>query len=83
MNEMKNLVSIRTNKYYSKEGEEYKKIHELVFLTDSAKYSQTNSGDIVRERAIEEIRFSVTDKGFEQMIDLLTKLKDAKEEDLV
>lgn len=83
---MNNLVSIRTNIVYSKEvkeGEEkYNRHQELILLVDKPKYSYSNEGEIVRERGLEELRFTVNEKGFEQLIELLEKLKDVENDEL-
>lgn len=80
---MKSLIGVRTNIYYTKEEGQEIKHHELVLLLDTPQYSRSNAGEIIRERAIEETRFTVTDKGLEGLIDLLSKLKDVKEEELI
>ncbi len=86
---MNHLISIRTNIIYAKkkkenetDADEYKKFHELIFLVDKPTYRRTNDSDIVREREVEELRFNVSDKAFDEMIKLLVKLKDIKEEEL-
>jgi hypothetical protein len=82
---MKTLLQVRDNIYYKKDdskSEEYTKIHELVFLLDNPSYKRTNEGDIIRERGIEEIRFAVTDKGIDSLIEMLQTYKEAKEENL-
>lgn len=80
------LISVRTNIRYAKvvvDGkEEFKRNQELVFLVDKPEYSFTNEGTVVRSRAIDEFRCDVGDKGLEQLIELLTKLKDAEPSDL-
>lgn len=86
---MNTLLSIRTNIIYSKKEkkdkttqDEFVKHHELIFLVDKPKYTQTNGGDIVRERAVEELRFTVSEKAFEALIEHLVKLKDIDESEL-
>ena len=86
---MNTLLSIRTNILYAKkdkkskeDADEFVKHHELIFLVDKPKYTQTNSGEIIRERAVDELRFSVSTTSFEALIELLTKLKDADESEL-
>ena len=84
---MKHLLSIRDNILFSrskneKEEEVYNKYHELVFLLDKPMYSQTNSGEIIRERDIEEVRFVVSDVNFDKMLKMLEAFKDAEPEDL-
>lgn len=79
---MKNLVSVNTNIIYKKSGEEYDKYFEIVLLIDQAQYNRTNAGEIIRERGIEEQRFVTSEKGLDGLIEILTKYKEAKEEDL-
>lgn len=86
---MKRLLQIRTNIYYTKkpkktdsEPDIFDKHHELVILLDQASYSYSNSQEVVRERQVEEIRFCIADENFDKFIDILTKLKEVKEEDL-
>lgn len=86
---MNQLLSIRTNIVYARKkkqdenaADEYKKFHELIFLVDKPGYKRTNEGEIIRERSIEEVRFTVSNEAFGTMIRLLTELKDVKEEEL-
>lgn len=82
---MKTLLQVRDNIYYTKKAsdvEEYTKVHELVILLDNPSYKQTNEGDIIRERGIEEIRFAITDKGIDTLIEMLKTYQGAKEENL-
>ena len=86
---MNTLLSIRTNILYAKKDKkskedagEFVKYHELIFLVDKPKYTQTNSGEIVRERAVDELRFIVSEKVFDTLIDHLVKLKDIDESEL-
>jgi hypothetical protein len=80
------LLSVRTNIRYAKEVvdgvEKYIRSQELIFLVDKPEYSFTNEGTVVRSRAINEFRCDVGDKGLEQLIELLTKLKDVEPSDL-
>lgn len=87
---MNTLLSIRTNILYAKKNkkskedvDEFVKHHELIFLVDKPKYTQTNGGEIVRERAVDELRFIVSEKVFDTLIDHLVKLKDIDESELV
>ena len=83
---MKTILQVRDNIYYTKEksdGEEYTKIHELIILLDNPSYKRTNEGDIIRERGVEEVRFAVTDKGIDNLIEVLQSYKEAKEENLL
>ena len=86
---MNTLIQIRTNIYYSKkdkkdkkEKDEYIRFNELILLVDKAKYTHTNSGEIVRERGVDELRFSVSRDSLEALITMLTKFKDVDETDL-
>lgn len=82
---MKSILQVRDNIYYKKEtaeSTEYSKVHELVFLLDNPSYKRTNEGDIIRERGIEEVRFAVSDKGLDSLIEMLQTYKNSKEEDL-
>jgi hypothetical protein len=84
---MNQLLSIRKNIYYTKgksDSEEYNRAHEIVLIVDEPKYSRTNEGEIVRERGCKEIRFTISsDEAFNKFIEILTKYKESKEEDLV
>lgn len=86
---MNTLLSIRTNIVYAKkakkskeDADEFVKHHELIFLVDKPKYAQTNSGEIIRERAVDELRFVVSEKAFDTLIEHLAKLKDIDESEL-
>ena len=86
---MNTLIQIRTNIYYSKkdkkdkkEKDEFIRHNEIILLVDKAKYTHTNSGEIVRERDVNELRFSVTKESLEALIETLTRFKDVDETDL-
>ncbi len=86
---MGQLISIRTNIHYTKKVKEdqsepdvFERQQELIFLVDKAEYKRTNSSEIIRERSIEDFRFTVSDESFEIMMKMLQQIKDAKEEDL-
>lgn len=82
---MKTILQVRDNIYYTKEKsdvEVYTKVHELIILLDNPSYKRTNEGDIIRERGVEEVRFAVTDKGIDNLIEVLQSYKEAKEENL-
>lgn len=83
---MNSLISIRTNVVYSKEikngDEKYHRHQELIFLVDKPKYTYSNEGEIVRERGLQELRFTVNEKGMEQLIKLLEKLKEVEPDEL-
>jgi len=79
---MSQLISVRTNIFYTKVKGEYLRNQELIFLLDKPKYSFTNENEVLRERGIEEVRMMISQSAFEQMLEILTSLKDVKEEDL-
>ena len=82
---MKSILQVRDNIYYKKEtadSDEYTKIHELVILLDNPSYKRTNEGDVIRERGVDEVRFAVSDKGLDSLIEVLQSYKEAKEENL-
>lgn len=79
---MNQLVEIRTNIVYTKENDNYKKLQELIFLIEKPSYKFTNEQEVIRTRELTELRFTVTEKVFDQMLSLLTHLKDINEEDL-
>jgi hypothetical protein len=77
------IVAIRTNIFYCKDKNGlFKKHHELVFLIDKPSYRYSTEGEIIRERILDEVRFSVSDNNFDQLIDQLKKIKDTEESDL-
>ena len=86
---MNTLVSVRTNIFYAKKKkqdekaeDEFVRNQELIFLVDKPTYRYSNEGEIIRERGLDEVRFTVSDKAFEQLIKLLEKLKDVDETEL-
>lgn len=86
---MNTLVSVRTNIVYAKKKKQDEKVEdefvrhqELIFLVDKPTYRYSNEGEIIRERGLDEVRFTVSDKAFEQLIKLLVKLKDVDESEL-
>lgn len=79
---MNHLISVRTNIIYSKTIEEFKRFQELIFLVDQPTYRFSTEGEIIRERQVAELRFTVSDKTFDELIKILLKLKDAEESDL-
>ena len=87
---MNTLLQIRTNILYNKKDKKNKqdadvfvKHFELIFLVDKPKYAQTNSGEIIRERAVGELRFNVSENNIDALIAQLAKLKDMDESELV
>ena len=80
---MKGLVSVTTNIFYSKDSEgNFNKQNELVFVLDETNYEVTKSGNVERTKQLKDFRFVVSEKGFDKLIEVLQKLRDAKEEDL-
>lgn len=79
---MESLLAIRSNIFYTKEDDNFIKNHEIILLVDKAKYTQTNGGQIVRERAVDELRFSISNESIDTMINHLEALKTIEEKDL-
>jgi hypothetical protein len=82
---MNQLVSIRTNVFYLKEPnteKEFTRLQEIILLVDKPKYTYSNEGEVLRERAVEELRFSVGEEALEQLISQFEKLKNVDPNDL-
>ena len=79
---MESLTATRSNIIYTKDKEEYQKHFEMVFLTNSANYSLSNEFDIVRSRAIKEQRVVISEKNLKEIIAMLVKFQNIKDEDL-
>jgi hypothetical protein len=86
---MNTLVSVRTNIVYAKKKkqdekaeDEFVRHHEVILLVDKPNYRYSNEGEIIRERGLEEVRFIISEKSFENLIQLLKLLKDADESEL-
>lgn len=80
---MNSLISVRTNIIYSKaENGEMKRHQELIFLVDQPEYRRSTEGEIVRERGIKELRFTVSEGGFKQLMEILAKLQTVEESEL-
>ena len=86
---MNHLISVRTNIIYAKkkkkdenEQDEYKRFQELIFLVDKPNYRYSNEGEIVRERGVEEVRFTVSERAYDELIKLLVKKQSIDESDL-
>lgn len=86
---MNTLISVRTNIVYAKNkkqdenGEDvFVRHQELIFLVDKPTYRYSNEGEIIRERGLDELRFTVSEKAFDQLIKVLEQLKEASESDL-
>jgi hypothetical protein len=80
---MKKLVSITTNILYGKKKNqneyEFVKHYELIFLLDTPKYRYSNEGEIIRERGLDEMRFTISENDLENLIKLLKEIKDIDE----
>jgi hypothetical protein len=72
---MNHLLSVRSNELFSKDGDTYKRFLEIIFLVDQPGYRSTNEGVIIRERLIKELRFTISDKNLDDLINLLTSMK--------
>jgi hypothetical protein len=80
---MNQLIQVRQNIFYTKQEGEFVKGREIILVVDEVNYKRTNEGDVIRERGCKEIRFVLnSDDAFEALIEALTNLKNAKEEDL-
>ncbi len=80
---MNGLVTVTTNILYTKDSEgNFNKQNELIFVLDETNYEVTKSGNVERTKQLKDIRFVVSEKGFDKLIEVLQKLRDAKEQDL-
>lgn len=86
---MNTLISVRTNIVYAKNKKQdenaddvFVRHQELIFLVDKPTYRYSNEGEIIRERGLDELRFTVSEKAFDQLIKVLEQLKEASESDL-
>lgn len=80
---MKALASVRANIFYGKnDKDELKKHFEIVLLVDKPIYSVGNEGNIIRERGVEEMRFTVAEEAFDLFISHLKEIRGANESDL-
>jgi len=79
---MNQLLQTRENLLYKKVGEEFKKVHEIIFLVDDVKYTVNNESVIVRERGIKELRMVMLTEQLDELIEQLKSYRDIKEEDL-
>lgn len=86
---MNTLKTIRTNIYYIKKvqddgtvTDEYKKMNELVFVIDKPSYRLSSEGRVIRERVIEDFRFTVDEESFDAFITFLLKIKEERESSL-
>jgi hypothetical protein len=52
-------------------------------LVDRPKYTQTNGGEIIRERAVDELRFIVSENIFDDFLATLNTIKNAEENQLI
>ena len=73
---MNQIKTIRTNEFFAKQpgSDEIVKIHEIILLVDKPVYKQTNEGEVIRERGLEEFRFCATEKGLTQVVEYLQTL---------
>lgn len=86
---MNTLKTIRTNIYYIKKvqddgtvTDEYQKVNELVFVIDKPSYRLSSEGRVIRERVIEDFRFTVDEESFDAFITFLLKIKEERESSL-
>lgn len=86
---MNTLKTIRTNIYYTKKvqddgtvTDEYQKMNELVFVIDKPSYRLSSEGRVIRERVVEDFRFTVDEESFDAFIAFLLKIKENSESSL-
>ena len=84
---MNTLLSVRTNIVYAKKQnenneDEFVRHQELIFLVEKPNYRYSTEGEIIRERSIDEVRFTVSVKSFDKLIEVLERLKDIDESEL-
>jgi hypothetical protein len=81
---MKHLISISYNKIFKKEVQLFKEeqeltpYYEIVLILDKALYKLNNNREVVRERELEEARFTVSEKSLDFLIGELEKMKKDK-----
>lgn len=80
---MNGIATVTTNIFYTKDSEgNFNKQNELVFVLDETNYELTKNGNVERINQLKDFRFVVSEKGFDKLIEVLQKLRDAKEEEL-
>lgn len=81
---MNQLMSVRTNIFYTKDEEgNFHRHNELVLLLDNATYKYDETGEkIIRERKLDEVRFTVDNEGMTAFIKALAIYADVEEKDL-
>jgi len=80
---MNGIATVTTNILYTKDSEgNFNKQNELVFVLDETNYELTKNGNVERINQLKDFRFVVSEKGFDKLIEVLQKLRDAKEEEL-
>lgn len=80
---MNGIATVTTTIFYTKDSEgNFNKQNELVFVLDETNYELTKNGNVERINQLKDFRFVVSEKGFDKLIEVLQKLRDAKEEEL-
>jgi hypothetical protein len=83
---MNQLLEIRKNIYYTKnksDSKEYNRVHEIILILDEPNYIRTKTGNVIRKRGCKEVKFTIqSDFMFNKVLEVLTLIKDAKEEEL-
>lgn len=77
---MEQLISVRTNVFYYKKGNDFLKHHEVILLLDSPNYVRSNEGEVIRERGIVEQRFIIANDNIDKLIAHLESIKDIEED---
>ena len=85
---MNKLHGLNTNTVYHKKPKKHKddpdvfeKFTELIFILERPSYGFKNDGTVIRERAIEECRFTVSNENLETLGKTILALKDIDDED--
>lgn len=86
---MNELIQVRTNIFYLKNkakdkkgNDQFIRHNEIILLIDQPKYTHTNSGQIVRDRGVDELRFCVAKDNLDALIKTLEQLRDVDESEL-
>lgn len=70
---MKELLGVNANVLSLKDGAE---LFEIIIMVQEPKYSLTNEKDLTRTRVVEEYRFFLQGRHFDEFIETLQTLKD-------
>lgn len=83
---MKQLIDIKSNIFYQKEGKKYNKVYEIVLITASSEYSyvinENNKDGVKKEVALESNRIIMSAERLEEVGKHLILLSKLTEKDL-